>query len=68
MSKACCCGKEDCFVALQLGKKQLYHFDLDTLQWNNRVSIPDYIDSRYSSNTDWFLNKSEFVDDTPYGC
>ena len=55
-------GRKAVLVALQLGQNRLYCFDLDTRQWTNRVSIPDFLSGNF------FSRKSEFIEDTLYGC
>ena len=55
-------GRKAVLVALQLGQNRLYCFDLDTRQWTNRVSIPDFLSGNF------FSHKSEFIEDTLYGC
>ncbi|XP_065617320.1 uncharacterized protein LOC136062326 [Quercus suber] len=55
-------GRKAVLVALQLGQNRLYCFDLDTRQWTNRVSIPDFLSGNF------FLRKSEFIEDTLDGC
>ncbi|KAF3945545.1 hypothetical protein CMV_028091 [Castanea mollissima] len=55
-------GSEAVLVALQQGQNRLYCFDLDTRQWKNRVSIPDFLSGNF------FSRKSEFIEDTLYGC
>ena len=55
-------GRKAVLVALQLGQNRLYCFDLDTRQWTNRVSIPDFLSGNF------FLRRSEFIEDTLYGC
>ena len=55
-------GRKAVLVALQLGQERLYCFNLDTSQWTNRVSIPDF------PAGDFFSGKTEFVEDTLYGC
>ena len=55
-------GRKAILVALQLGQNRLYCFDLDTRQWTNRVSIPDFLSGNF------FSRRSEFIEDTLYGC
>ena len=55
-------GRKAVLVALQLGQERLYCFNLDTSQWTNRVSIPDF------PAGDFFSGKTEFVENTLYGC
>ena len=48
-------GRKAVLVALQLGQNRLYCFDLDTHQWTNRVSIPDFL-------------SGNFIEDALYRC
>ena len=53
-------GSNALLVAWQQGKERIHCFDLDTHQWTKYVSLPSYPGN--------FSGRTEFVEDTLYGC